>query len=65
MRHRISGRKILTAELIGRIVTSHQMKPTIEETAAMHTTADGRVLLFRSRRALWIWLRKNESEALS
>lgn len=60
---------MLTGATTGAVRSSQRftkkMRPTIAETTATHTAADGRWLLFRTRRAMWIWLRANDPEALS
>ena len=40
-------------------------QPTLAETTATHVASDGRWMRFRTRRALWIWLKTNEPEVLS
>lgn len=41
------------------------MQPIMSETVAAHVARDGRWLRFRTRRALFIWLKANEPEVLS
>ena len=39
-------------------------QPSLAETVATHVARDGRWLRFRTRRALWVWLKTNEPEVL-